>query len=68
MPWLTEAAVQARAAQYHAAAMVFGRIPAGAGRAALVRLHRHLCRRARLGDAAWHLRQAVHLRRLIAAA
>jgi len=60
--------MQTRAARYHAAAMAFGRVPSGASRAALVRLHRDHCRRASRGDVAWHLRQAARLRRLIAAA
>ena len=60
--------MRTRAAHYHAAATAFGRVPAGASRADLVRLHRDHCWRANRGDAAWHLRQAARLRRLIAAA
>ena len=60
-----------RAAHYHAAATAFGRVPlhpAGASRADLDRLHRNHCWRANRGNAAWHLRQAARMRRLIAAA
>lgn len=60
--------MQTRAAHYHAAAMAFGRVPAGASREDLIRLHRDHCWRASRGDAVWHLRQAARLRRLIAAA
>jgi hypothetical protein len=60
--------MRSRAAHYHAAATAFGRLPTGAGRADLIRLHRDHCWRASRGDAVWHLRQAARLRRLIPAA
>jgi hypothetical protein len=60
--------MQTRAAHYHAAAIAFGRVPAGASRADLIRLRRDHCSRAGRGDAVWHLQQAARLRRLIAAA
>ena len=60
--------MRTRAAHYHAAATAFGRVPADASRADLVRLHRDHCWRANRGDASWDLWQAACLRRQIAAA